>query len=65
MDLHPYDTVSHDTIRHDMGSLVALLILLESLQQSGVHICDFIIFKLREQKLLNLKWFLPLETNKN
>jgi hypothetical protein len=48
-----------------MGSLVALLILLESLQQSGAHICDFIIFRLREQKLLNFKWFLPLETNKN
>jgi hypothetical protein len=48
-----------------MGSLLALLILLESLQQSGVNICDFIIFRSREQKLLNLEWFLPLETNKN
>jgi hypothetical protein len=40
-----------------MGSFVALLILLENFQQSGVHICDFIIVRLREQKLLNLEWF--------
>jgi hypothetical protein len=47
-----------------MGPLVVLSVSLESYWQDNVLSGYFINFQPKEQKLLNLKWFLSLEINK-